>query len=386
MVWRNVNILESNSFFLFGPRGTGKTTLLKQLFLEKECLWIDLLDPREEDTFLRDPALLSERLREVGDNIEWVILDEIQKAPRLLDVVHHEIETNKRKFALTGSSARKLKRGGANLLAGRAFVYHLFPLTHRELGRSFLLSDTLEWGALPKLLSFCEKAEKVQFLEAYVHTYLKEEVIAEQLVRKTIPFRSFLEIASQANGEIINFSKIADDVRVDLKTIRSYFEILEDTLLGFFLPPYHRSLRKQQHANPKFYFFDCGVQRALERTLSIPLKKNSSVYGKAFEHFVILEIYRLNEYLGKHFRLSYLRTKDDAEIDLIVERPGCPLALVEIKSAPIITDRHLSTLQRFAKDLPEAEAFCLSCDPHPRKVGNVRVLPWQAGIEALGLV
>lgn len=312
-------------------------------------------------------------------------MDEIQKVPKLLDVVHSKIESSETRFAMTGSSARKLKREGTNLLAGRAFVYNLFPLTHRELGDSFNLNSALMYGTLPGLLKFDSGEEKMAFLRAYALTYLKEEIWGEHIVRKLDPFRKFVEIAAQCNGELINFANIARDVGVDIKTVQSYFEILEDTLLGFMLEPYHRSVRKRQRQAPKFYLFDSGVRRALDRTLTIELKPGTYAYGKAFEHLVIAEAVRLNEYHQKDYRFSYLRTKDDAEIDLVVERPGTSTALVEIKSTSQVDDRDTRSLERFVSDIPKSEAFILSTDPKSKRIGKVKAFPWQQGLKELGL-
>ena len=190
---------------------------------------------------------------------------------------------------------------------------------------------------------------------------------------------------SSINGEIINHANVARDVGVDIKTVQSYFEILEDTLLGFMLEPYHQSVRKRQRQAPKFYLFDTGVRRALDRTLTIELKLGTYAYGKAFEHLVIAEAVRLNEYRQKDFRFSYLRTKDDAEIDLVVERPGDSTALVEIKSIQRIDDRDTRSLERFAADIPKSAAFILSTDPMAKRIGKVKAFPWQQGLEELGL-
>ncbi len=357
MIQRLVHPLKTSSFFLFGARGTGKSTFLKAFFpSDKSVLWVDLLNPEEEDRFSRNPRELEERL-DAMEKIRWVVLDEIQKVPKLLDVVHGRIEQHGTKFAMTGSSARKLKREGTNLLAGRAFVYNLFPFTHRELGSAFDLNSALMYGTLPGLLKFESREEKSAFLRAYALTYLKEEVWSEHLVRKLDPFRKFMEIAAQCSGEIVNFANIARDVGADIKTVQSYFEILEDTLLGFLLEPFHMSVRKRQRQAPKFYLFDPGVRRALDRTLTVDLRPGTYAYGRAFEHLVIVEALRLSAYSGNDFRFSYLRTKDDAEIDLIVERPGAPAALVEIKSSDRVDERDVKSLERFAADMPKAESF-----------------------------
>ncbi len=386
MIQRLINPLKTNSFFLFGPRGTGKSTFLKSFFPQDETvLWIDLLSPEEEDRYSRNPLELAAQLDLYRGRIQWVVLDEIQKVPRLLDVVHGRIESAETRFAMTGSSARKLKRQETNLLAGRAFVYNLFPLTHRELAAEFDLDFALTYGGLPGLLKLQTREEKAAFLRAYALTYMKEEIWGEHVVRKLDPFRKFMEIAAQVNGEIINFANIARDVGVDIKTVQSYFQILEDTLLGFFLEPYHRSVRKRQRNAPKFYLFDTGVKRALDRTLNVDLQPGTYAYGKAFEHLVIAEAVRLNEYGHKDFRFSYLRTKDDAEIDLVVDRPGAATALVEIKSKQRIEERDTKSLRRFSADIPGSEAYVLSMDPIAKQIGSVRAFPWRRGLAEIGL-
>ncbi|MBD3318270.1 MAG: AAA family ATPase [Chitinivibrionales bacterium] len=387
MVSRMLKTTNSYSFFLFGPRATGKTTLLKKRYGNKDIAYIDLLDLETEDAFLRNPSELAQRAASyASQGKEWVIIDEIQKQPRLLDTVHQKIEETNLKFILTGSSARKLKRGVSNLLAGRAFMYHLHPFTHRELKDSFSLNSVLNWGALPKIFDFEEPEDKRMYLQAYAHTYLKEEIQAEQLVRKLSPFRQFLEVAAQCNGKIINYSKIADDVGVDTKTVQSYFGILEDTMLGFLLPAYHTSIRKQQRLSPKFYFFDIGVKRALQRTLKSSVIEGTYAYGDSFEHFILLEMFRLNDYYNLEWRFSYLRTKDNAEIDCIIDRPLMKSALVEIKSGTLITQRDVGTLNVFAKDLENCDAFCLSNDPHDKKIGKTWCLPWKKGLREIGFV
>ena len=371
--------------FLFGPRGTGKTTLLHTLFSNNKAVFIDLLDSFEEDIFNRNPSELENRIAALSPDIKWIVIDEIQKVPRLLDTVHKLIETTRFKFILTGSSGRKLKRGASNLLAGRAFMYQLFSLTHRELQHDFDLSHVLQWGTLPKIFHFNDPEDKAQYLRAYSLTYLKEEIVAEQIVRKLNPFRYFLEVAAQSNGKIINFSKIAADVGVDTKTVQSYFSILEDTLIGIMLPAYHASIRKRQRANPKFYFFDLGVRRALARTLNLEIQEGTYSFGDAFEHFIILEIIRLSNYNNNDWQFSYLRTKDQAEIDLIIDRPGMPTVLIEIKSAKYINKTDVISLNRFVNDFSSSEMFCISRDPNEKKIGAVWCLPWKQIFGRIGL-
>ena len=378
---RQLNISKSNSFFLFGSRGTGKSTLVKGLFPPTSIEYINLLLEKEYYALSQNPDSLIERINALPPTIEWVILDEVQRVPPLLNVVHILIEEKRIKFALTGSSARKLKRGGANLLAGRAFLYELFPLTFQELGSQFDLQSALAWGTLPKLFNLQSDQEKELYLETYVETYLKEEIIAEQLVRKTVPFRRFLDIAVQMNTKLLNYSKISRDVGVSADTIQEYFSILEDTHLGFRMLPYHRSLRKRQVEAPKFYFFDRGIVRALERLPGVPVTPQTSSFGQAFEHLVILEFIRINHYLRSRCEFSFLRTKDGAEIDLIVERPGekDPI-LVEIKSSELVRAEDANTIRAFLKDLPKSKAYCLSRDKVSKQIEGVSFLHWRDGI------
>lgn len=382
---RIINYPKTHSFFLFGARGTGKSTWLKGAFSKIDHIYIDLLNPDVEEQFSKSPNDLLAKIEALKNKKCWVLIDEIQKVPKLLNLVHLCIEKHRISFALTGSSARKLRRGAANLLAGRAFVFNLFPLTHIELEESFHLEQAFHWGTLPEIFHLPDAPSKTRYLRTYAQTYLKEEIVAEQIIRKLDPFRQFLEIAAQQNGEIINFSNISRDVGVDTVTVQSYFQILEDTLVGYLLPSYHRSIRKRQRTNPKFYFFDLGVKRSLENTLSMTLIENTYAFGRAFEHFIVTEIMRLNHYYEKDYKLSYLRTKDNAEIDLIVERPGLSCLLIEIKSKNHVDERDTRILELFLKDFGPAEAYVFSKDPDKKKIGNVLAFPWPEGIREIGL-
>lgn len=374
MFQRSISLPNENSFFLFGARGTGKTTLLKVLF--PDALTIDLLDNRTEEELMMAPHHLEAMI--AGSSASHIIIDEIQKIPKLLDEVHRLIEKseNKNRFILTGSSAKKLKSGGANLLAGRAFLRNLFPLTQRELGDAFVLEDALRWGSLPRIFSLESQDSKRDYLDSYAQLYLKEEVWAEQLIRNLPPFRRFLEVAAVNFGKILNASNIAADVGVDPKTVQSYYSILEETLLGFHLDAYHSSVRKRLRQAPKFYFFDNGVSRALARMQSVLPKEGTAYYGDLFEQFVINEIFRTNDYEKRDYRFSYLQSASGVEIDLVIERPGKPLALVEIKSTTQVRNDHLSGLENFADSFPDAELFILSRDHNPKRFGRIDALPW----------
>ncbi len=381
MIPRLLKLPEDESFFLFGPRGVGKTTLLKHLPWFSRALYINLLKPSEEQRYARDPDELIAIASALPNEVKHIIIDEVQKLPKLLNVVHELIETTSKKFVLTGSSARQLKHGGANLLAGRAFVYSLHPFSYLEIPSPLNLTDYLTWGMLPKIFEHTTSEKKQLYLEAYADTYLKEEIWAEQFIRELDPFRRFLEVAAQSNGKIVNFSNIARDVGTSDKNIQKYFSILEDTLLGFFLESFQHSFRKRLSKTPKFYFFDTGVVRALSAQLTLPLMQSTSQFGDVFEHFIILQCKQLASYFHREYHFSYLKTKDDAEIDLVVERPGLPLLFIEIKSSEQVQSNHLTTFKKIVTDFGTCEAICLSRDPYLKQIDGIKIFPWRQGIQ-----
>ncbi len=381
MLPRLLKLPTTASLFLFGARGTGKSTLLQTEFRDIKHILFNLLDPVQEEELSMRPQELEAHVLALPKDVTHVIIDEVQKIPKLLDLVHKLIEKTELKFILTGSSARKLKRGGANLLAGRAFVYNLFPFSFLELGDKFDLDHALRWGLLPKIQFFSSDEQRFKFLQAYTNTYLKEEVWFEQIIKKLNPFRKFLEISAQVNGKIINYANIARDVGVDDKTIAEYFSILEDTLIGFFLEPFNNSFRKRLSAKPKFYYFDPGVVRSLIRQLSLPLRVGTSSYGEIFEHFIIVECFKLATYYKPEYRFSYLRTKNDVEIDLVVERPGLPILFIEIKSSSSLTAEDLNGFIKITEDFGECEAVCLAKIARSKSYGKVTVMPWELGIK-----
>ncbi len=384
MYQRLLDLPLDQSVLLFGPRGSGKSTLLRESFAQEHCLWYDLLDPVEESRLSAEPQLLLKETHGARKSTTHVIVDEVQKVPKLLDVVHSLIEdpaTRHLRFMLTGSSARKLKRGGANLLAGRALVFSLHPFSALELGADFNLFETLAYGALPGVVNAKGSQSKKRFLRSYGLTYLKEEVQVEQLVRQLDPFRKFLQVCAQCSGKIINAAAIARDVGVDEKTVKNYYSILEDTLLGFHLEAYHSSVRKRLSLKPKFYLFDTGVQRTLMGHLNLPLAESTSAFGELFKSFVVNECLRLSQYAENDYRFFYLRTKEGLEIDLVVERPGLPLLLIEIKSGTQVGEAHLKSLRTLGSDFPGAECVCLARVLRAQETAGVKILPWLDGLK-----
>ncbi len=374
----------TRSFFLFGPRSTGKSTLLRKILPESEALWVDLLDVDMEKSLAQSPGRLAALLTQecATKQRKWVVIDEIQKIPELLSVVQQFIQKKQFLFAMTGSSARKLRKGAANLLGGRAFWFEISSLTHIEIGERFDLNSALKWGTLPEIFDL-QDSDRMRYLRAYCNIYLKEEIVAEQLVRKVQPFRDFLELVAIQNAQIINYSKFARDCQVDVTTIQTYFEILKDTLVGLELPAFHTSVRKRQRANSKFYFFDTGVCRAMAGLIDESLNPKTTLYGKYFEQFIITEIHRLIKCFEKEWKLSYLMTKDGAEVDLIIDRGSTDRIAIEIKSNDQVDELEVSAFERLAQDIPHAKLLFISQDPVAMKYGTVECLHWRDAIRMI---
>ncbi len=377
MVSRIVKLPKTNSFFLFGARGTGKTSLIKKEFQQGvDVLFIDLLDENIFEKYSLDPQLLKKEIDALAKKPKWVFIDEVQRVPRLLNIVHQLIESkDKIKFILTGSSSRRLKQKGVNLLAGRAWVKNLYPFSFFEIEKFFNLADVLNWGMLPQVFKYKNTQEKAEYLNSYIQTYVKLEIQVEQWVRKLEPFRKFLPIAAQMNGKPLNYTSISRDVGVEVPTIQSYYEILEETLLGFYLPSYHKSIRKQQRQASKFYFFDLGVKKSLQKMLSVELSPQTSEWGFAFEHFIICEFFKLNDYFNKDFQFSYIQTKDDLEVDLVVERPGKKTLFIEIKSASRVHIEDFDALSKITK-AAKAKAYVISNDQSVRIENGIHFIYW----------
>jgi len=320
------------SFFLFGPRGTGKSTWLRRSFPEAKSF--DLLDASLFLELTREPNRLEALIGNQKQG-SWIVLDEIQKVPLLLDEVHRLMEKHKWRFALCGSSARKLRRGGANLLAGRALTLSMEGFSACELKGVFQLDFAMSWGMLPFIWNAPEAAADI--LAAYVNTYLKEELQAEGIIRNVPPFLRFLAVAGQMNGQIVNAQNIAREAAVARSTVDAYFSVLTDTLIGHFLPAWRPGLKVREAAQPKFYWFDPGVARAAGGLLREPVDRLWQ--GISLETLVYHELRVYNETSGKHRPIFYYRTPAGVEIDFVVQtarqRPGHSpgIVVIEVKRA-----------------------------------------------------
>jgi uncharacterized protein len=355
----------TETFFLWGPRQTGKTTLLRQAY--PDAVWLDLLKADEFRRYLDRPELLRQEL--AARPARQVVIDEIQKVPHLLDEVHWLIENTATCFALCGSSARKIKRGAANLLGGRAIRYELFGLTAHEIGRDFDLVRMLNHGYLPRIYT-SERAARL--LGAYVADYLKEEIAAEGLVRNLPAFSRFLDVAALSDADLVNFSNIARDCGVSSHTVKSYFEILEDTLLGRWLPAYTKRPKRRVIAAPKFFFSDVGVVNQLCRRGTI--QPGGELFGKAFENWVFHELLAAGARNEHDIQLSYWRLASGIEVDFIV---GAMQVAIEVKATARVTGDDLRGLRQLVVDHPRVGRRLVVClEPKRRRIDDgIEILP-----------
>ena len=372
----------TKSYFLFGPRQTGKSTFVKPLLGPRD-LYIDLLPQRDFLNYAKNPGRIREEilahLEKHPDAI--CVIDEIQKIPSLLDEVHELIESLKIRFILTGSSARKLRRGAANLLAGRAYTYRLFPLSFSEIGKAFALDTALSIGTLPVLWDV-QNENAAEFLRSYTETYLKEEIAAEGLVRDIGPFAQFLEIAAANDGETVNFTNMARECAVSAKTVQQYYQILEDTFLATRLSAWTRSARRRLVSHPRYYLFDPGVTNALAHTMSSPM--NPQLFGRRFEQFVIGQLTTAIHYRRLDFNLYYWRTNHGAEVDVLLCQGSHIVAALEIKSTRHIAVESSTGLQSFMQDNPDTPVYILGIDQKRRKPSErLTIIDWREFIQEL---
>ena len=356
-------LLKNKSFFLLGPRTTGKTTLVHHQL--KDALVIDLLMAQTFSTLVRNPSVLGELV--INDE-QIVVIDEVQKLPAILDEVQRLIQQRGITFLLTGSSARKLKHGGGNLLAGRAREASLFPLVSAEI-KEFNLQRLLNHGGLPQIYDSDEPNED---LAAYVDTYLREEIKAEAVTRNISAFVEFLDACALANGQEINYESFSSDLQVSPSTLKNYFQILEDTLIGFRLPGFTKTKKRKSISRAKHYLFDLGVTRHLARTGSV--KQGSKAFGEAFEHFIILEVRAYCSYRRTRSDLRFWRSTSQFEVDLLIDNTTA----IEIKATNHPSEKHLKGLLALNEE-SVFEKLYLVCTTLQRRVtrDGIIIIPWQ---------
>ena len=351
-----------SSIFLFGGRQTGKTTILHQQF--PNAIFYDLLDTNVKERLRRRPVLLYETLKDKAPGT-LVIIDEIPEVPELLNEVHRLIVERQLVFILCGSSARKLKRKGHNTLGGRALPVYLYPLVSAELP-DFDIDRAVTYGMIP---SHYLAKNPHRLLSGYIDIYLKEEIMEEALVRNLDAFHRFLEVAALTDGEIINNNNIAQDCGVHATTVSAYFDILEDTLIGYRIPAYTKVMKRRLVQAPRFYYFDIGIANHLLHRKE--LVRGTTDYGHAFEHLVIQELVAYLHYTHSDETLSYWRTYTGIEVDAII---GNARVALEIKSAEEIQNKHLKNLKLFSEEYPESRLIVVSLDVFSRKIGNIECL------------
>jgi predicted AAA+ superfamily ATPase len=361
------NLLEKRSCWLLGPRQTGKTSLIRRLL--PDIRYYDLLDSATYLALSRRPGQLAE---EIGSSLKRVVIDEIQRLPSLLNEVHRLIETQDVHFLLTGSSARKLRRGGVNLLGGRARVNYLHPLTYRELGDQFDLYRAMKRGMLPSIyFSDDPKAD----LQAYAGLYLQQEIMAEGATRNIPAFSRFLKIAAHSNGGIVNFTNIASDAQVARTTVYEYYDILKDTLILRELPPWRRTVKRKPLASSKYYFFDVGVVSALQGRPFLP---GTPEFGEAFETFLMHELACRSDYVSGA-PLSFWRSTSGFEVDFII---GDHTA-VEAKAKENVSPQDLKSLRALREENICQRYLFVCMEPRSREVNGIRIIPFGEFLSAL---
>jgi predicted AAA+ superfamily ATPase len=361
------SLLQKKSHFLFGPRQTGKTSLIRHSL--KGVRSYDLLDHSVYLSLSQNPSRIAQ---EINPRDKIVVVDEIQRLPVLLNEVHRLIEERGIRFLLTGSSARKLRRGGVNLLGGRARTKYMHPLTYRELGNQFDLLKAIGRGLLPSIyLSDDPHAD----LEAYTGSYLQQEVVAEGVTRNVPAFSRFLRVAALCNGTVVNFTNVSNDAQVPRTTVYEYFEILKDTLLLYELPSWRKSKKRKPLTSSKYYFFDVGVVASLQGRQFRP---GTPEFGEAFETYLMHELVSYTDYISGE-PLNYWRSTSGFEVDFILGEHTA----VEVKAKENVSARDLKSLWAFAEEKKLKRYLCVSLEPRKRNLGNMTVLPFRDFLEAL---
>lgn len=364
---------QKNSIFLFGPRGTGKTSWLKSHL--PESLYFDLLDFSIYNSLSADPSRLENMIP--IDYKDWIILDEVQRVPELLNEVHRLIENKGFRFILTGSSARGLRKKGVNLLAGRALTYYMHPLTIQEIGQDFNLAHALDFGLLPMAVTHTDPKK---YLESYVQTYLREEVLQEGLTRNIGAFSRFLEVASFSQGSILNFSEIARELSLNRLMVADYFNILEDLLLSHRIDVYSKRAKRKLVAHQKFFFFDVGVYKVLRPTGPIDTREESD--GAGLETLFLQSLRAINDYFDLGYKIYFWRTSTGTEVDFVIYGPR-GLHAFEIKRSQNLTNKAFKGLKSFQIDYPETKLHLLYLGKNKEYHENVTAIPFEQALRDL---
>ncbi|MGD9361366.1 MAG: AAA family ATPase [Desulfobacterales bacterium] len=374
----NLPLSTSETCFLWGPRQTGKSTLLNAIYPDAKRY--DLLLSDQYQRLLLQPSLIREECLAIdlkGENqVSPIIVDEVQKIPILLDEIHWLIENRKLRFILCGSSARKVKRGRSNLLGGRAVRYELHPLVYPEVP-DFSLEKALNTGLLPRHYQSANPHQLL--LQAYIGDYLKEEIAAEALTRNIPAFSRFLQIAALTNGELTNYNNIASECGVSAPTVKEYFLILEDTLIGRMLPAFRKRAKRRLIGAPKFFFFDIGIVAHLTRRGKV--KTGSELFGRAFEHLVYMELIAHSGYSGINYPIAYWKTASGFEVDFVL---GNHEIAIEVKGAEMVTNKHLKGIRAFKEEYQARSYIVVSMDTNARRTEDgIEILPWHIFLDRL---
>lgn len=378
---RQLNLLSySDHFLVLGPRQTGKSHWINELLLKRKSWKLDLLDNYLLKKYsLKPETFYSEALFQIQENnVELICIDEVQKVPVLLNEVHRLIETKLScQFVLTGSSARKLRKNNVNMMGGRAILLNMFPFTFSELSNysNFDIEKVMQFGLVCGWYFSTPQIAKEK-IKSYIDSYIKEEIVQEGLIRSLAPFYRFLDLCGQYSNEIINFANISREAEVSEKVVKSYFEILQDTLIGYFLPSYDVSIKRSLSKHQKFYLFDTGITCGLNDRLTDPL--NQIEKGKLFEQFIINEIRAQISYSRSDRKMCFWRTSNgSSEVDLLITRSGKICCAIEIKYTSNITKNHLSSLYVFKEDHPDVPIFVVSNVDNPIAIDNFKIYPWK---------
>lgn len=372
---RNIDLLrhlKQKSFFLFGARSTGKSYWIKKSISKENSLYINLLDSHLYMKLSEDPSTLRKMIAE--SNPKYVIIDEVQKIPQLLNEVHYLIEEMSIHFLLTGSSARKLRKENVNFLGGRAFVSYFYPLSYSEI-KKFSLEKYLTYGGLPRIY---DSEEPLLELDSYVMTYLEQEIKIEARVKKDLFFHRFLKTSALQNGELINYSNISSDASVPASTVREYYSILEDSLIGYILEPWIESKKRKSIETSKFYFFDTGIANYICGRKN--LDRNSDAWGKSFEQFILMEIKSYISYRRKLRKIYFWRSVNKHEVDFLIDDE----LAIEVKSSSKIQKKHFTGLKALQEENVFKKFIVVSSDPIDRQEeGFISCLYWETFLKKL---